>query len=341
MKPSRLSFALDSGAVVLPDDGPILVIGPRSGDDLSSLPRDRVRIVQGFRPDHDHFAAQGYATAVAPEGVYTAAVVCVPRARDAARARVAQAVAHVPSGATVVVDGAKTDGVDALLREIRGRADPGEVVAKAHGKVFAFAAPAAPAFDDWRARPRPLAEGFVTLPGIFSADGIDEGSRLLAAALPSRLPARVADLGAGWGFLSAAILQREGVVQLDLIEADHDALACARQNITDPRARFHWADATRFVPETRFDLVVTNPPFHTTRGADPALGTAFIEAAGRMLAPSGALWLVANRHLPYERSLGAAFQEVAEHAGNGSFKILRAARPVAARSKAARQRRRA
>ncbi len=341
MKASRLTFALDSGAAVLPDDGPILVIGPRAGDDLSALPGDRVQIVQGFRPDHDHFVAQGYTTAVAPEGSYAAAVVFVPRARDAARARIALAVAHVPPGAPVIVDGAKTDGVDALAREIRARADLGEVVAKAHGKVFAFAAPEAAVFDDWQARPQRLAEGFVTLPGVFSADGIDPGSRLLAGALPARLPARIADLGAGWGYLCAAILQREGVAEVHLIEADHDALGCARQNITDPRARFHWADATRFVPEARLDAVITNPPFHIGRDADPALGAAFIQAAAGMLTPSGTLWLVANRHLPYERSLGSAFQEVAEHAGDGSFKILRATRPVAARTKPLRQRRRA
>ena len=40
----------------------------------------------------------------------------------------------------------------------------------------------------------------MTVPGIFSADGIDPASALLADNLPEKLGARVADLGGGWAF---------------------------------------------------------------------------------------------------------------------------------------------
>ena len=113
----------------------------------------------------------------------------------------------------------------------------GEAVAKAHGKL-ALVTPA-PSLRDWRAKAVQIEGDFTTLPGVFSADQPDRGSVLLAAALPAKLPARVADLGAGWGYLSRVILAREGVKELDLIEAEADALDCARLNITDARARFH------------------------------------------------------------------------------------------------------
>jgi len=152
--------------------------------------------------------------------------------------------------------------------------------------------------------------GFVTRPGVFSADGSDRGSVLLAAALPEKIKGHVADLGAGWGYLSRAILAHDGVKSLDLVEADREALDCARENITDPRAVFHWADATSFKPARPWDVVVMNPPFHTSRAADPELGAAFIRAAHRGLLPSGSLWLVANRHLPYDRILTPLFRNV-------------------------------
>ncbi|MDT9081655.1 methyltransferase, partial [Escherichia coli] len=79
----------------------------------------------------------------------------------------------------------------------------------------------------------------------------------------------------------------------------------------DPRARFTWADATQGRPGP-FDAVVMNPPFHNGRAADPALGLAFIRAAAHALTPSGTLWMVANRHLPYEAALREAFREVEE-----------------------------
>lgn len=135
------------------------------------------------------------------------------------------------------------------------------------------------------------------------------------------------DLGAGWGYLAARALTRPGITRLDLVEADHAALEAARRNITDPRATFHWTDARTWVSEARVDHVISNPPFHTGRAGDTALGQAFISAAARLLKPSGTLWLVANRHLPYERSLEDAFGEVRELDGPRSYKIFAASRP--------------
>lgn len=86
MSTPRLTTALDDGAFRLPETGRIAVFRPCAGMDLSALPRDCMQIVQGFRPDHDAFAAQGYDVAVAPEGRYAAALVCMTRARAEARA---------------------------------------------------------------------------------------------------------------------------------------------------------------------------------------------------------------------------------------------------------------
>lgn len=322
MTSGRLAFALGRGAVTLPPAGPVVVFHPPAGYDLSALPRERVRVVQTFRPDFDHFERQGLPVSLAPEERCAAAVVVVPRARDAARALIAQAAAA--SDGPVVVDGEKTDGVDALLRELRGRAEVGEVVAKAHGKVFAVRGGD---FSDWAPEIRQIG-GLQTVAGVFSAHEPDAGSRLLGAALPRRLPARVADLGAGWGYLSQAVLAREGVERLHLVEADHVALSCARAAIDDPRAEFHWADATRLELPEPLGAVVTNPPFHRGRRADPSLGRAFIEAAGRLLGPAGELWLVANRHLPYEERLAATFRDVRDVGGDNAFKIIHASHPT-------------
>lgn len=328
MTQSRLTLAL-SGAEPLAGNATVLVLGPRGDAELSALPAAAVRAVQGFRPDHDALKARGYAVSAEPEGQgHAAAVIFMPRSRAQARALVADAAARVVTGAPIWIDGQKTDGIDAMQRDLRDRAGTEPALSKAHGKIFRFPNPGAAAFADWRSAEITPAPGFVTLPGVFSAEAVDRGSAILAEALPGHLPARVADLGAGWGWLSAQILAREGVRSLDLIEADHAALACARRNVTDPRAQFHWADALRFEPAAPYDLVVMNPPFHQGRAADPALGAAFIAAAARMLAPQGALIMVANRHLPYEAALAAAFREVAEIGGDGGFKILRAGHPL-------------
>lgn len=322
MRSARLQLALDTGAWVIPATGMIAVYRPHLGDDLSALPRDRVVVLTGFKPDHDHFARM---YSVTPAPPYAAALVCLPRSRDGARALMAKAADEVALGGIIAVDGQKTDGVETALKDLRGRVEVSESLSKAHGKLAGFAA--GPQLQDWHAVMRPIDGGFHTLPGVFSADAPDPGSLMLAAALPKDLGGKVADLGAGWGFLAREILSRPKVKRLDLVEAEADALTAACANITDDRAGFHWADATTWRPESLVDAVVMNPPFHTGREPDPALGAAFIQAARRMLAPNGSLWLVANRHLPYDAVLADAFLEHHEVAGTPAFRVIHASKP--------------
>lgn len=321
----RLSLALDSGDL-LPCDA-ISVVMPTPDHDLSLLPK-AAQVVQPFKPFHDRFQAQGFACAPASDAACDLAIVFVPRAKALARDLVARASQRCTDW--VVVDGPKTDGIDSLLKDIRKRVDVSGPISKAHGKVFWFRAQKAD-LTDWIAPETQIVDGFQTAPGVFSADGIDPASALLAETLPDKLGRRVVDLGAGWGFLSAQVLKNAKVEQLDLVEADHAALGCARANITDPRARFHWADALDWRAAEPVDTVVTNPPFHTSRAADPTLGRGFIATAARLLAPSGQLWLVANRHLPYEAALTELFGQVKEVAGDNRFKILNATRPARTR----------
>lgn len=290
------------------------------------FPKDRTLVVQGFRPDHDAFAAQGFTVAVTGGAGYAAALICLPRAKAEAHALLAEAAQSVLPGGTVIVDGQKTDGVEAIYRELRSKMPVSEAVSKAHGKIFSFAA--GPGLHDWVTGPRTIEGGFQTAPGVFSADAADRGSVLLAAALPEYFPGYIVDLGAGWGYLARAILQRKGVKRVDLVEADAAALDCAKVNVTDPRAQFFWADARTYRADGHADAVVCNPPFHTSRESDPALGVAFLQAAARMLSPNGVLWLVANRHLPYDRSLTTLFRDVEQVGGDSAFRLIRAAHPI-------------
>ena len=327
MHTERLSLALEQGIITLPETGRIAVVAPALNADLSGLPKDRVDVVTRQAAVHSAFQNMGYTTLTDIEGPLSAAIVFLPRAKAEARETLAKAAAATDG--PLIVDGQKTDGVDSVLKELRKRATVGEVYAKAHGKIFAVTQAE---LTDWQAVDRPLVDGrFRTAPGVFSADGIDPASDHLARALPEKMKGHVVDLGAGWGFLSDAILAREGVTSLDLVEADHAALNCARQNISDPRASFHWDDALVWRPNTPADHVVTNPPFHQGRTADPGLGQAFIRAAAAMLAPRGTLWLVANRHLPYEKTLETAFRDVNTLGQTSSFKLYSATAPRTSR----------
>lgn len=324
MTSDRLSLAIEAAGFAR--FARIAVLRPRGGVDFSGLERGALHLIQGFKPEHDAYARAGYTVALAPEGAYEAAIVVLPRAKAEARDLIAQAAAM---GGPVIVDGQKTDGVDSLLKAVkRAGSEIGPVISKSHGKAFVFTGGD---FAEWLAQPQRTPEGFATRVGVFSADGVDRASALLGAALPGKLGARVVDLGAGWGYLSAQALSRAGVEENTLVEAEHAALDCARQNVTDPRARFLWEDVRSWRPKAQFDTAIMNPPFHQGRAAEPDLGRAFIQTAAAVLAQNGQLWMVANRQLPYEGALREAFREVEEIGRDPAFKILHAAKPFRAR----------
>ncbi|WP_061931926.1 class I SAM-dependent methyltransferase [Aureimonas sp. AU22] len=164
--------------------------------------------------------------------------------------------------------------------------------------------------------------GLQSQPGVFSWNRVDPGTALLLDRLP-KLAGQGADLGAGLGILAKALLATPAVEVLTLVEIDRRAVEASRRNVADPRARFLWADA-RLTGLADLDFVVSNPPFHAEGIEDRALGQAFITAAARMLRRSGTLVLVANRHMPYEDTLRAAFRSMTVLADEAGYKIIEA-----------------
>ena len=328
MTPDRWTLALEAGEFSLPD-GPCLAMRARGDADFASL--GPVHCVQGFAPDHDRLAARGLTvTPDLPEGeVFSAALVQIVKAKAGTLGSIAEALSVLRPGGLLMVDGQKEEGIEAILKALKGVFVIDGTYAKAHGKLIWLTRPATlpEAVMDWLPEPQETEEGYLTVPGGFSADGPDRGSELLVALVPA-LTGRVADLGAGWGYVAGEILaEQDGIEAFDLIEADHAMLEAAAANIDDPRARFHWADVTRFEPDAPYDAIVANPPFHTGRRADPALGRAFIAAAARMLSPRGRFFMVANRHLPYEDALKAGFGTGRLLGELEGYKIYEAAKP--------------
>jgi len=160
-------------------------------------------------------------------------------------------------------------------------------------------------------------------PGVFAWDRIDPGSLLLGRTLPT-LKGAGADLGCGYGALATVVLKSAAVTALRLVDLDGRAIAAARKNVDDPRATFEWADARTLEAAGDLDFVVTNPPFHDGGAEDKRLGQAFIQKAAAMLGKGGVLWMVANRHLPYEADLNAAFKRVTKVADAGGYKVFEA-----------------
>ncbi len=171
--------------------------------------------------------------------------------------------------------------------------------------------------------------GYWSSPGLFSWSGVDTGSALLAEVLKKEsLTGPVADLGAGWGFLASGLPAKTAV---HLFESDRRGLECARRNLADHNASYHWCDLSDLErwPQgapTQFPNVITNPPFHSGQREETGLGQLFARLAHRILTPGGALWLVGNSHLAYPRLLSTLYREVEIKAQARGFTVVKARR---------------
>ncbi len=160
-------------------------------------------------------------------------------------------------------------------------------------------------------------------PGIFAWDRIDPGTALLADHLPP-MKGEGVDLGCGYGALATVVLRSPDVTKLKLVDLDRRAIQAARRNIEDARAKVWWSDARTLDAAGDKDFVVSNPPFHDGGAEDRRLGQAFIRKAAELLKKGGVAWIVANRHLPYEAELDAAFKRVRLVAEAGGYKLFEA-----------------
>jgi 16S rRNA (guanine1207-N2)-methyltransferase len=243
------------------------------------------------------------------------------------RHALALALRALKVGGRLDVMAAKDKGGSRLRKELEGFGlEVGESAKAHHRRCVVIRPETVVGLDEAIAAGAPrLVEGLEawSQPGIFAWDRIDAGSLLLARALPP-LKGAGADLGCGYGALATAALTSPAVTSLRLIDLDRRAIAAARKNVADPRVTFEWADARTVEATGDLDFVVTNPPFHDGGTEDKRLGQAFVRQAAGMLGKGGVLWLVANRHLPYEAELNAAFKRVAMVADAGGYKVFEA-----------------
>lgn len=261
-----------------------------------------------------------------PDGGFETIVVAAPPGAIERRYVLAHALRTLAPGGQLTVLAAKDKGGQRLRAELEGLGCDVAEHFKARQRICTVGRP-----DALQGVAEAIAAGSpVTLedvglrsqPGIFSWNRVDPGTSLLCRHLPS-LAGRGVDLGAGLGILSKAALASPSVEALTLVEIDRRAVEAAKENVADDRAHFLWADA-REVALVDLDFVVSNPPFHAEGIEDRGLGQAFIAAAGRMLRRNGMLYLVANRHMPYEEVLRAAFKSVKTVTDEGGYKIFEA-----------------
>ena len=329
-----LLFPLQSGTIV--PKGRTLVMGAFPHPYLRVLTPD---VWQPFKPLADGLAGLNRLGHIPSDPLYDLVLVDIPKQVDEAKFWMASALYALKPDGILVLAAANDANGNRLSKWVRDLGLAGDSDSRNKSRIVVTHRPEALSplvsewFDNGKKQKVETGDGysFLSQPGVFGWNKIDDGSRLLSQKIPSGLGGIGADFGAGTGYLSARILLScPDVKTLYVAEADARALECARENLENVRQdrtlEFLWADLTKPAALPALDFIVMNPPFHHGKKTDPHIGLSFIATAAHHLKKNGKLYVVANAHLPYEQSLRSAFSSVRLLAEEQGFKIYEAQR---------------
>lgn len=169
----------------------------------------------------------------------------------------------------------------------------------------------------------------VSQAGVFAGDGIDAGTRLLLDALPSPPFDRVLDVGCGAGVIGLAAAHL-GAGSVDLTDVNLLAIQAANENVQRlglDQCQVYPGDVYSGCGDSRYGLIVSNPPFHRGKAIDYTVADRLIDGAPAHLQPGGSLLIVANAFLDYGRRLERIFARVETVTATRQYHVLRGSSP--------------
>lgn len=167
------------------------------------------------------------------------------------------------------------------------------------------------------------------LANVYSRDKLDIGTRFLLEELPESANAEtLIDLACGNGILGLVALKRGIAKNIVFCDESVMALRSARLNAGQifpqeaENISFHLGDGLLEYRKKPAQLILCNPPFHLQHTIDDFAGRHLLSQCSKHLQPGGQLYVVANRHLDYVRSLRHDFGRVEKFACNAKFNIV-------------------
>lgn len=238
-----------------------------------------------------------------------------------------QLLASAPVGQELLIIGENRCGVRSAEKMLAPFGDIAKIDSARRCGLYHFCLQNPPHFSlksFWKTYQHPHLAGLTvhSLPGVFSANELDTGTDLLLSTLNRPIKGKVLDVGCGAGVIGAMIKKHYPAVQLTMTDIHAMALASAQQTLAENQLTgdVFASDVFSHI-EGKFDLIISNPPFHD--GIDTAYRAVqtLITEAKWHLNQGGELRIVANAFLPYPDLLQQHFGNFEVLAQTGKFKV--------------------
>ncbi|WP_144391666.1 class I SAM-dependent methyltransferase [Pleionea sediminis] len=166
------------------------------------------------------------------------------------------------------------------------------------------------------------------MPNVFSAQSLDIGARFLLENFPDLTDAKhIADLGCGNGVLSAFGASHYPNSRFYGFDESYMAISSARETFRQNQlsnGTFTVSNVFSHTEETSYDAILCNPPFHQNRRVTTDTAKLMFKQSSQLINKEGKLWVIANRHLDYDKVLNRYFNTVNKVKENHKFVILSA-----------------
>ncbi|EKA6604715.1 16S rRNA (guanine(1207)-N(2))-methyltransferase RsmC [Salmonella enterica] len=249
-----------------------------------------------------------------------------PKNKPEAQFQLMNILSLMPSGVDVFVVGENRSGVRSAEQMLADYAPLNKVDSARRCGLYHGRLEKQPRFslESWWAEYSIDGLTIKMLPGVFSRDGLDAGSQLLLSTLTPHTKGKVLDVGCGAGVLSAALASHSPKVRLTLCDVSAPAVEASRATLAA-----NGLDGEVFASNVfsevkgRFDMIISNPPFHDGMQTSLDAAQTLIRGAVRHLNSGGELRIVANAFLPYPKILDETFGFHDVIAQTGRFKVYR------------------
>lgn len=164
-----------------------------------------------------------------------------------------------------------------------------------------------------------------SLPGVFSHGRLDVGTRVLLDTFTDLPEGSVLDFGCGAGVISACAHSLPGQRSFTLVDCDALALASSKKTMAQAGADFEVlaSDGLEEI-EGKFDLILSNPPFHQGVKTHYEVSEQFLAGSYRHLKKGGELRIVANSFLRYPPIIKQVFGHCKTLLTRDGFSIYKA-----------------
>lgn len=277
-------------------------------------------------------ADEGQATPTPPDGPFDAAVVRLPRDREALAMSLHLSAARLVEGAPLYLLGRNDEGIKSAGKRLSPLfSDVQTLDTRRHARLWRglrTTAPAHATLEPFRsAHVLELPTGparLVSYPGCFAKGKLDPGTALLLRHLGPALdpaPSTVLDLACGIGVIGAALRPQLPHATLDGCDLDAVAVHATSHNATYDRLGVGDGPRVLTRPSGGWDLIVSNPPLHRGFDEDLSMLHAWIQALPDLLSERGRALLVVQRQRPVRGPVERALGQVDVLADEGGFRV--------------------